>query len=146
MRAALLLALLGSTVQEKYVEDPLSFDRKLRPHFQNYCYRCHDGQKKKGDIDLTKDENPALILKNRKTWQTVLEMLEAKEMPPKKEKQPSESERKLMVEFVRKTLGALDCEKPRDPGKPSVRRLNRVEYDNAVLELTGLDQIGRAHV
>ncbi len=142
MLVLVLLALLApfkAAAQEKYVEDRLSFDRKLRPLFQNYCYRCHDEQKKKGDHDLTKDENPLLILQNRKTWQTVLEVLEGREMPPRKEKQPSDAERKLMIEFVRTTLGTLDCEKPRDPGKPSVRRLNRMEYDNAIFELTGLD-------
>ncbi len=125
-------------VQEKK-EPPLSWDRSIRPLFQRHCYRCHNPEKRKGEIELTRDENPRLIAQNRKVWQTALEMLVAGEMPPKKENPPKDEERARMVEFLKKTLGQLECKDDRDPGRPVVRRLNKTEYDNAVLDLTGLD-------
>lgn len=131
---ALLLALL---LQEKK-EPPLSWDRSIRPLFQKNCFKCHNEEKRKGEIDLTKDENPRLIARNRKTWQTALEMIEKGEMPPKKDGF-KDDERVRMVDFLRKILGNIECKDDRDPGRPVVRRLNRVEYDNAVLALTGLD-------
>jgi hypothetical protein len=42
-----------------------------------------------------------------------------------------------LIEFLKRTL-TLDCDRVRDPGKPSTRRLNRTEYNNSILELTGL--------
>jgi cytochrome c553 len=120
-------------------ENPLDFDRSIRGHLQNFCYRCHSEEKKKGGIVLTRDENPRLIAQNRKVWQAALEKVEAGEMPPEGERKPTDLQRKHLVEFIRKTLGSLDCDRPRDPGKPSLRRLNRAEYDNSIRELTGLD-------
>jgi len=124
---------------EAAAKDPLDFDRSIRGLLQNFCYRCHSGDKPKGDVDLLKDENPRLVAENRKTWQTAMEMLERSEMPPKKERQPTPEQRKNMVAFIKKTLDTLDCDRPRDPGRPSIRRLNRTEYDNSIRELTGLD-------
>jgi hypothetical protein len=120
-------------------ESPFDFDRSIRSLLAKHCYRCHNEEKKKGNVNLARDENPRLIFENPKVWTTAVEALEAKAMPPKKEVQPSDADRKLLVEFLTKTLNSLDCEHPRDPGKPAVRRLNRTEYDNSVRELTGVD-------
>jgi hypothetical protein len=133
-----ILLLLASLLQEKK-EPPLSWDRSIQPLFRKHCWSCHDADKRKGEIDLTRDQNPRLIAQNRKTWQIALQVLESGEMPPKKAGQPKDEERGRMVEFLKKTLGNVECKDDRDPGKPVVRRLNRVEYDNAVLALTGLD-------
>ncbi len=59
-------------------------------------------------------------------------------MPPKDAKKPSKEQRSLLVAFLKKHLDSLDCSAMRDPGKPVLRRLNRVEYDLAVQDLTGL--------
>jgi len=120
-------------------ENPFDFDRSIRTLLNKNCYRCHNEEKKKGNVNLQKDENPRMIFENPKVWLTALEALEQKQMPPKKEPQPADADRKLLIDFLKKTLNSLDCEHPRDPGKPSVRRLNRTEYDNSIRDLTGLD-------
>lgn len=121
-------------------KDPLSFDRSIRGLMEKSCWGCHNDEKQKGDVNLTRDQNPRMIAQNRKLWQTVLEVVESRQMPPKKSDRPlADADRKKIVEFVSKTLGTLDCGDSRDPGKPVIRRLNRTEYDNSVLELTGLN-------
>src|SRR4051812_29375993 len=120
-------------------ESPFDFDRSIRQLLNKTCYRCHNEEKKKGNINLQRDENPRMIFENPKVWTTAIEALEGKAMPPKKEPQPSEADRKLLVDFLKKTLNSLDCEHPRDPGKPAVRRLNRTEYDNSIEDLIGFD-------
>lgn len=121
-------------------KDPLSFDRSIRGLMEKACWGCHNEEKRKGDVNLTRDQNPRMIASNRKLWTTVLEMVESKQMPPRKsERQLSDADRQKIVDFVRKTLGTLECGEGRDPGKPVIRRLNRTEYDNSLLELTGLD-------
>jgi len=119
--------------------DKFSLDRSIRPILELFCYRCHNDEKHKGDVNLTRDHTPRLIAENRKVWLTVIEVLESKQMPPKKEKQMTDDQRKLLVAFINKTLGSLDCGETRDPGKSVIRRLNRTEYDNSILELTGLN-------
>jgi hypothetical protein len=124
---------------EAAAKDPLSFDRSIRGLMEKSCWVCHNDDKQKGDVNLTRDQNPRMIAQNRKLWQTVLEVVESKQMPPKKSDRPlADADRQKIVEFVRKTLGTLDCGDSRDPGKPVIRRLNRAEYDSSIFELTGL--------
>ena len=129
----------AKALAEAKAKDPLSFDHNIRGLLTRFCYRCHNGEKRKGDINLQKDENPRLIAENRKSWQTALEVLEQSQMPPKKENQPTADQRKHLIQFIKNTLNSLDCERVREPGRPVTRRLNRTEYDNTIRELTGLD-------
>src|SRR6185295_12218620 len=111
-------------------KDPLSFDRSIRGLMEKSCWGCHNNEKQKGDVNLTRDQNPRMIAQNRKLWQTVLEVVESKQMPPKKsERALADADRQKIVDFVRKTLGTLECGDSRDPGKPVIRRLNRTEND-----------------
>lgn len=120
-------------------KDPLSWDRNVHSLFQRYCYRCHNPDETKGNTILSQDVDPRLILEHRATWETARSMLESKDMPPEKAKQPSDEERQLMIQFLTQTLDSLDCTAQQDPGPPPFRRLNRTEYDNAVADLTGLN-------
>ncbi len=133
--------LLGAGVgYAQDAEDPLSWDRKISRHFQKYCYKCHRDEKISGDVNLSQDVDIKMILDHRDVWEKVLEAVEGESMPPDEEKsQPTEEERSFMVQFLKKTLVDLDCEKSKDPGKPPLRRLNRTEYDNSIKNLVGLD-------
>jgi hypothetical protein len=120
-------------------EDPLSWDRNVAGLVRTYCYGCHNDDKAKGNVNLQQDTNPRLILGHRDTWKTAQELLEASTMPPEKAKQPTDVERKQMIDFLAHTLDAMDCSAIQDPGPPPFRRLNHVEYNNTILDLTGLD-------
>ena len=134
-----LVLLAGLAGAQDPAPDPLSFDRSISPLLSQYCYRCHGEQKTKGDVNLQRDENPLMIADHRKTWATVLKMLRAGEMPPEKAKQPSAPERERLIAFVDHTINAIDCAQLKEPGRPAFHRLNKVEYDNSVRALTGLD-------
>lgn len=135
--ALLCLVVLVPAGEEKV--NPYSFDRSINPLLSKYCYGCHNAEKMKGDIDLKKDENLRLIANNRKVWTTALQALRDGEMPPKKSRQPSDDERKLLISFIDRTLNTIDCTTVKDPGRPAIRRLNRVEYDNSIRDLFGLE-------
>ena len=140
--AVVVLLLMSNLVlaAEEENDDPYSFDRSINPLLSKYCYGCHNAEKMKGDIDLKKDENLRLIGNNRKVWTTAMQALRDGEMPPKKSKQPSDEERKRLITFIERTLNSVDCATAvKDPGRPAVRRLTRVEYDNSIRDLFGLD-------
>lgn len=119
--------------------DPLSWDRNVAGLVARYCYGCHNENQTKGDVNLARDVNPRLIMEHRDVWETAQGVIEAELMPPPKAKQPTEEERKIMVDFLTQLLGEVDCSSVQDPGPSPVRRLNNKEYNNTIRRLTGLD-------
>src|SRR5438046_9113997 len=59
-------------------------------------------------------------------------------MPPRKKAQPAPAERELVAAWIENTLFPIDPEHP-DPGRVTIRRLNRVEYNNTIRDLVGVD-------
>ncbi len=137
------LSLAAATLvhaQQDYDKDPLSWDRQISAKFVAHCYKCHGSDDPTANVDLASDENPRLIVQHRDQWELVLESLKNESMPPEDAKRKlSDEDRDLMVRFLERTLNDVDCDSASDPGRPVLRRLNRTEYDNAVLDLTGLD-------
>ncbi|MDZ4848663.1 MAG: DUF1592 domain-containing protein [Pirellulaceae bacterium] len=118
---------------------PLSWDHTIRGIVEKHCLECHNADESRGDVNLKQDDDIKKILNHRDVWETALAMIESEEMPPRKARELPDELRKQMVEFLHVTLESLDCATIQDPGKPSIRRLNRTEYDNSILDLTGLD-------
>jgi hypothetical protein len=69
-------------------------------------------------------------------WKRLREYVATGHMPPPGSPQPSSSERKKVTEWVDALLGKR---KAGDPGRVTVRRLNRSEYNNTVRDLLYLD-------
>jgi hypothetical protein len=64
--------------------------------------------------------------------------LEAHEMPPENKPQPTPAERELIARWIEAEVLGCDCEHP-DPGRVTLRRLNRAEYNNTIRDLVGVD-------
>jgi mono/diheme cytochrome c family protein len=138
-----LLALPDSKETADRKEAPVSkpavrFSTQVAPVLAKYCVSCHGGAKPKGNFALDKIKDDADATKSRNTWEKVIQALEAGEMPPPGKKMPSTEEREVVVTFLNQQLGAPDCTKKRDPGRLTLRRLNRVEYNNTVRDLLGV--------
>ncbi|HMC11755.1 MAG TPA: DUF1592 domain-containing protein, partial [Pirellulaceae bacterium] len=74
------------------------------------------------------------------TWQTVLERLEAKEMPPEEaKKQPTLAERQAISSWIRAVRTHDAARNAGDPGIVPARRLNAAEYNYTIRDLTGVD-------
>ena len=79
-------------------------------------------------------------LKSRDDWKSVIEMLEVKAMPIEGyEHQPTEEEREKVIAWLDKAFFHVDCDQVRDPGRVTIRRLNRSEYNNTIRDLVGVD-------
>src|SRR2546423_10541028 len=59
-------------------------------------------------------------------------------MPPEKNPQPPQDERDLLPAWFQSELCACDCAHP-DPGRVTLRRLNRAEYNNTIRDLLGVN-------
>jgi hypothetical protein len=104
-----------------------------------YCHRCHNEKKNKGDLNLERFSNEASVFKHYKVWTKVLEQLELGEMPPEDKDQPSKAEREQLVAYIRDALKRAATANAGDPGHVVLRRLTNAEYDYAIRDLTGQD-------
>jgi len=115
------------------------FETHAVPLVERYCTRCHGERRARADLNLAEKRTATAVLRNRKVFERVIGMLTSREMPPEKADQPTEAERSTLVEVIRRQLESLDCSQGVDPGRPTLRRLNRIEYRNTVRDLTGID-------
>ena len=116
----------------------ISFTNEIKPVLAKYCYDCHGTEKQKGDLSLEDFKDEQSVLKDRKTWEKVLKNLRNHEMPPAKKAQPTDPQRALVADWIESKLFAVDCAHP-DPGRVTIRRLNRAEYNNTIRDLVGID-------
>jgi len=124
--------LVSSAVPVDHLKD------KVIPFLNTYCINCHGPKKQSADLTLHQYTDKLSILRGRKTWLTASHMIHTSEMPSGKGPKPTQEERDWMVQWIEKTLNEIDCDK-RDPGRVTIRRLNRLEYNNTVRDLLGVD-------
>ncbi len=116
------------------------FSRDVRPALRDYCFECHRGERAKAGVDLTGATNAASFYANPKLWETVLRLVEERQMPPKDSDQPSEEARVQLRERLNHLLDEPDPQfVKRDPGTKVIHRLNRNEYNNTIRDLLGVD-------
>lgn len=128
------------TAEQRAVKRAEQWEKQIQPLMAKYCYECHGGAKTEADLSLVEFKNPQQILKERKRWNVLLQKVETGAMPSDEAKlQPTKEERKALVDWLAATLTDLDCSGSPDPGRVTLRRLNRREYRNTVRELVGID-------
>ena len=109
------------------------------PVLREYCWDCHGDSEAKGGVNFDAHTNLMAVLRDRGTWERVIQTVRSGEMPPKKKKtQPNTEVRTHLVGWIERTLFPIDPSRP-DPGRVTLRRLNRVEYNNTVRDLFGVD-------
>ena len=127
--------------------DPATAADSAKPTFakagvaflQKNCISCHGEKVKKADLSLHTIRTDADLLKHRKTIQGVLQIVHAGEMPPDGRPRPDQHDIDGFLALVKEVFVAADKNAKPDPGRVTVRRLNRVEYDNTIRDLVGID-------
>ena len=116
------------------------FTSTVRPFLEVNCLGCHGSDQPKAKLDLGAFSSLDDVVHVRRTWGTVLERLEAKEMPPEEAKhQPTAEERQAVVDWIRALRKSIAEAHAGDPGEVLARRLSNAEYDYTVRDLTGVD-------
>ncbi len=116
-----------------------SFDAKVRPLLKQYCLGCHSTELKKGELDLERFVSLDVARNDLKPWQSLIEMLDAGEMPPKGKPRPTDDERKWLIDWTRRWLDLEARARAGDPGRAALRRLSNAEYNYTIRDLTGVD-------
>lgn len=137
-KASLLtLAICIATV---HADEPSAWRKEVAPILQQHCYRCHGPEKQESRVRL--DTLSGDLLNDRaaaEIWHEVLNVLNAAEMPPEDEPQPTAAELETLTTQIRAQLQAADEANSGTEGRIVMRRLNRREYQNTMQDLIGID-------
>ena len=104
-----------------------------------FCFQCHGEQPDEGLHSLSGLNDLSKDSGSREHWEKVFRQVKSRAMPPIDAAQPTEEERKTVVQALDEMLSWVDPNTMPDPGHVTVRRLNRQEYDNTVRDLFGLN-------
>ncbi len=103
-----------------------------------YCANCHNSDEKKGGLDLDAVSSQDVAARSE-VWERVARKLAARQMPPVGRKRPDERTYASFVVALEAELDRIAATRP-DPGRtPTLRRLNRTEYQNAIRDLLALE-------
>ena len=131
----ILLALVAGPATGASVD----FERDVKPVLERSCYACHNRALRNADLDLASFETEARILADPKTWEKVVEKTRTRQMPAAPFPPLADTELELVTRWIETAFARQDAAAPPDPGRVTARRLNRVEYDNSVRDLLGVD-------
>ena len=110
----------------------------VEPILADHCFSCHGNGTKKGGVLLDAFESDATLLGRSDLWNHVLKNVRAGLMPPANKPRPTADELKTLETWIKRDAFRLDPAAP-DPGRVTLRRLNRVEYRNTIRDLMGID-------
>ncbi|MCM3880215.1 MAG: DUF1592 domain-containing protein, partial [Vicinamibacterales bacterium] len=113
-----------------------------RPVINKYCTGCHNSKAKIGGLALD-GVDTANVGANTQVWEDVVRKVRTGAMPPVGRARPDKATADSMVSFLETSLDKYSSEHP-NPGRPSLHRLNRTEYMNAIRDMLGLEIDGSA--
>jgi mono/diheme cytochrome c family protein len=116
-----------------------TFAKDVAPLVNRYCGKCHGEKKPKGGVALTSFSDDASVLKKRSVWEQVADNLRSGDMPPPGKPQPSDAELETINAWLDAVVFQMDCNGPKDPGRVTLHRLNRAEYNNTIRDLLGVN-------
>jgi hypothetical protein len=114
------------------------FRESVEPILKTYCYGCHAEGEKNGEIAFDAFKSDAELVASHGVWSRVLKNVRAGIMPPAGEDRPTAEELRRVENWIKYQSFALDPKNP-DPGRVTIRRLNRAEYRNTIRDLMGID-------
>src|SRR5262249_20588498 len=130
---------MPALAQPKPTVAKVTYAQHIRPLLVKYCTKCHGGTEPSAGLNLDVLTDEASALKKKDLWQKGSDMLRAGEMPPPKKPRPSAEEHDSILQWIDQDVYKVDCNLPADPGRVTLRRLNKAEYNNTVRDLFGLD-------
>ena len=101
-----------------------------------FCSGCHNDKSKTAGMSVMPLQADN-IGAHTATWEKILRRVSLGEMPPRGMKRPSKEDIASFTQWLETSLDKMGAANP-DPGRATLRRLNRAEYANAVRDLLDL--------
>ncbi|MBL6704621.1 MAG: DUF1592 domain-containing protein [Planctomycetaceae bacterium] len=113
--------------------------QKVTTTLKTYCADCHGAETQEGDVRLDRLTLDLSDKRRHETLWSVLDQLEAGDMPPKDEAQPTDAQRSHVIEFLSAYLAKAEGKSISSSEPVPLRRLTRVQYRNTLRDLLGVD-------
>jgi hypothetical protein len=107
-----------------------------------YCIACHNDRLKTAGLALD-TLDVARVGEHAERWEQVARKLRSGAMPPPGAPRPDQATSDSLSAWLEQSLDRSAAERP-SPGRPTIHRLNRTEYVNAIRDLLALDVDGRS--
>ena len=133
--AAAVLA--GGSVLGAELPAAALFRRDVQPILQEYCFDCHADGANKGGVAFDEFKSDDALV-HPDLWLKALKNTRAGLMPPRNKPHPPAEDQQKLERWIKYAAFGIDPKNP-DPGRVTVRRLNRVEYRNTIHDLMGID-------
>jgi hypothetical protein len=133
--------LLGFVARPALANGPQAAERyrkEVQPILAKYCFDCHAEGANKGKVSFDTFKSDTELVNKRDLWHAVLKNTRANIMPPARRPRPTAEEQQVLERWIKYGAFGLDPRNP-DPGRVTLRRLNRVEYRNTIRDLLGVD-------
>ena len=122
-----------------YGQAPSDLASDVEAFVTQYCAECHGEDEPEARLTLTLPVDLQSILSQHETFERVLRAVEGGTMPPEDELQPPPQEIASFGKAIRELFEHAELAAEPDPGRVTMRRLNRTEYKNTVRDLFGVD-------
>jgi hypothetical protein len=110
----------------------------VEPILVNHCYGCHGDGSSKGDFAMDDYASLEAHLVDFDVWFEIWKNVRSNLMPPADKPQLKSEEKEKILSFIETTVFKIDPRNP-DPGRVTIRRLNREEYRNSIKDLLKYD-------
>ena len=118
--------------------EPPEFSAGGRAFLQKHCVKCHNDEEKSAELSLQGLTDNASLIRRRQAVTRILRVLAAGEMPPADQERPGAAEAESFTAELSAILDYADRTAKPDPGRVTMRRLNRTEYRNTIRDLIGV--------
>jgi mono/diheme cytochrome c family protein len=138
--AAILAASVALRAGEPQ-QTPASAATTPSPHratLDRYCVSCHNGRVKAGGLALDALD-VSRVTGDPASWEKVVRKLRGRMMPPAGMPRPDEATYDSLASSLESALDAASAARPNPGRTDTFRRLSRVEYQNAIRDILGLD-------
>lgn len=115
-----------------------AYESQVVPFLAKHCLACHGPEKAKGDLRLDQLAPDFAVSANRDRWLAVAKRMKDGEMPPKAQPRPDAKDMAGVSAWIRENVVQAEIAR-RAEGRTPLRRLNRVEYENTVRDLFGIE-------
>jgi mono/diheme cytochrome c family protein len=111
---------------------------QYRDLLNQYCVSCHNEQLQTAGLMLDV-ANIVDVSEDPDIWERVITKLSLRAMPPVGHPiRPDENQYTALLNYLQTELGQYAIAQP-NPGRPTVHRLNRTEYANAIRDLLAME-------
>jgi len=120
-------------------ESQTDFHQQISPFLQTYCIECHSGDDARASFYIDRLHLDFSHPTNAGKWAEVMDAINLGDMPPSDKPQPHADTVFEVAEWIGNEIRQAQAESRMKGGQIIMRRLNRDEYANTVVDLLGFD-------